>query len=43
MPISVLDDPNGLGDEIAFAITGFASVEPGSFAWTRHNSLILSI
>ncbi|PSO16269.1 hypothetical protein [Bradyrhizobium sp. MOS003] len=43
MPVSVLDDPDGLGNELAVAISRFASEEPCSLAWTRHSSLILSI
>jgi len=42
MAIAVLDDPDGLVDELSILISGLSFVEPGSLAWTRHNILIRS-
>jgi hypothetical protein len=43
MPVSILEDPDGLGDELSITISRFAFKEPSSLAWTRHNSLIFLI
>jgi hypothetical protein len=41
--VAISGDPGGLVDEVSIVISRFSFVQPGSFARTRHSSLILLI
>lgn len=40
MAVFILDDPDGSVNEFSIDVPRFPFVQPGSFAWTRHSSLI---